>query len=283
MRKNRLLKVSLAIAMLLIAALCVFNYAGNFNPKLPSAYTTSDNIYSEDLSKYFQGYEGCFLLYDIRTSKYVIYNDKVSKERFSPCSSFKIYNSLIGLETKVLQNEDTTFKWDGKKYEFESWNKDQTLKSAVADSVVWYFEKSAAEVGSERMQKYIDSMNYGNKDISSGITNFWLYPNSLKISPREQVELLRKLYDYKLPFSRENIDIVKKIIVLSDKNDIKFSGKTGSGIIDNKRIMGWFVGYVEKGGNVYFFVTNIRSSENAGGDKAKEISIQILKDKDILK
>jgi len=101
------------------------------------------------------------------------------------------------------------------------------------------------------------------------------------------VGILRKFYDYQLPFSKRNIDIVKKIIVLSEDNGAKLSGKTGSGSTPNseKYINGWFVGYVEKDENVYIFATNIEanatSDKSADGQEAKEITLKILKDKSI--
>lgn len=252
-----------------------------------AAVPKSDKTVLEDLSKYFTGYEGCFVLYDKEKSEYTIYNEPKSKKQVPPCSSFKIVNSLIGLETKVVEDENTVFKWDGTNYPIESWNKDHTLKSAVANSVVWYFQRLASQVGKERMQEYIDRVNYGNRDISGGITEFWLQ-SSLKISPMEQVGILKQFYDYKLPFSKRNIDIVKSIILLSNENGVRLSGKTGSGPIlsSDKYVNGWFVGYVEKGQNVYIFATNIeangKTDKNAGGNEAKEITLKILKDKKLL-
>lgn len=242
----------------------------------------NEKITSENLDKYFKGFDGCFVLFDQNQDEYSIYNKTKSEEQISPCSTFKIVNSLIGLETNVLQDENTTFKWDGTKYPIESWNKDQTLQSAVSNSVVWYFQEVASKVGQERIQSYINKINYGNRDISGGITKFWLQ-SSLKISPREQVDMLRNLYNNKLPFSARSVDIVKKILILSNSNGIVLSGKTGSGTFDKKGVNGWFVGYVERDGNVFFFATNITAKDNASGAKAEQITKQILYEKNILK
>ena len=120
----------------------------------------------EDLSAYFAGYDGCFVLYDPENNAYKIHNKEKSTKRLSPNSTFKIYNSLIGLESGVLKDENTMFKWDGTKYEIESWNRDHTLASAISNSVVWYYKKLASQVGEKTMQEYIDKIGYGNKDIS---------------------------------------------------------------------------------------------------------------------
>jgi bla regulator protein BlaR1 len=234
-----------------------------------------------DLSTYFANYDGCFVLYNPENNTYIIHNKDKSIKRLSPNSTFKIYNSLIGLESGAIKNENTMFRWDGKKNDIETWNKNHTLASAFSNSVVWYYKMLASQVGEKTMQEYVDKIVYGNKDISGGINKFWLQ-SSIEISPMEQVELLRKMYYYELPIAKENIDIVKKIMVLSNENGTVFRGKTGSGAKDNEYINGWFVGYVEKEGKVYFFATNIEAEKDAGGKQAKEITIRILKDKDLL-
>ncbi len=272
------------ILSLLILTFFTVNAGCSNTSNVSKDLKNNEKVISEDLSEYFVGYEGTFVLFDKNKNEYTIFNEEKSLKQVPPCSSFKIINSLIGLETKVIEDENTTFKWDGTKYPIESWNNDHTLKTAIQNSVVWYYQKLASQVGEEKMQDFLNKINYGNKDISGGITTFWLQ-SSLKISPREQVDVLRKFYDYQLPFSKKNIDIVKNIIVLSDENGIKLSGKTGSGLMpnDEKFINGWFVGYVEKDKNVYIFATNIEandsSDKSASGQEAKEITLQILKDR----
>ena len=244
----------------------------------------ADLVVKEDLAKYFTGFNtGTFVMYDEVNDKYIVFNETQSMKRLSPCSTFKIYNSLIGLETGVLDQEDvyTLFKWNGKQYTFPAWNRDQTLASATKDSVVWYFQELAQRIGTERMQAGLDTIDYGNRDISGGLTTFWL-GSSLQISAREQVDLLHGLYAGKLPVSPQNLEIVKKNITLSEDDNIRFMGKTGSGLQDDKWILGWFVGCVEKQGHRYFFATNIQAPDGAIGGKAREITKSILKDLEIL-
>lgn len=238
----------------------------------------------EDLSSYFTGYDGTFVLYDMNHREYTIYNKQKSEKRVSPNSTFKIPHALIGLETGVLQDENTTFQWDGTIYPFPEWNKDQTLSSAIKNSTIWYFQEVAKQVGESREKEYLCKFSYGNQDISGGLTNFWLQ-SSLQISPKEQVEFLRKFYANQLPISKGNIDIVKKIMVLEEKNGAILFGKTGTGWKDAQLngipVNGNFIGYVEKDGNTYLFATNIEATENASGGKAKAITLSILQNKQI--
>lgn len=244
-------------------------------PKLQQSVTY------EDLSSYFKEYDGSFVLLDLESGHYQVYNDANSKKRVSPDSTYKIISSLVGLETEVVTNENAQMEWDGTIYPFEQWNKDQTLTSATINSVSWYFQKVDSLVGKTRIESYLKQMGYGNVDLSGGINEFWL-ESSLKISPIEQVKILEKLYTYELPFSRRNIDIVKKTIKLSDQDKITLYGKTGTGIVNGNQLNGWFVGFVESKGKVFAFATNIQGKVWTDGATAKTITLSILKDKNIL-
>ncbi len=266
--KKRLLTLTLCFMLLSFAINCV---------------SAAEVTIRADLGKYFEGFTGTFVMYDQTNDNYVIYNEPQSKKRLSPCSTFKIYNSLIGLETGVLDQEDvyTLYKWNGTKYDFPYWNHNHTLASATKESVVWYFQELATRIGNERMQEYLNKIDYGNHDISGGLTTFWLR-SSLQISAMEQVNLLNKLYSNQLPFSAETQAVVKKNITLSDSNGIKFMGKTGSGFQDGNYMLGWFVGCIENQGRRYIFATNIEAADGAMGGKAREITKLIAKDLEIL-
>jgi beta-lactamase class D len=254
--------------------------AGTPNTPLPMPMPTITAMLVSDvkpeLEKYFQGFTGAFVLNSLKNDQYIRYNPQRCAERFLPASTFKILNSLIGLETGVIPDENYVIKWDGTKYPSPAWNQDHSLKTAIQNSVVWYYQELARRVGKEKMQHYINVVGYGNKDISGNIDSFWL-DGAIRISADEQIELLKQLYQDDLPLSQRSMKIVKEILLLEKTNTYQLSGKTGSGQM-GARSIGWFVGYVEEKGDVYFFATNIEdSSEAANGLKAKEISLDILR------
>jgi beta-lactamase class D len=228
-----------------------------------------------ELEKDFQGFKGAFVLYDLKGNRYVRYNPERCAERFIPASTFKIMNSLIGLETGVIPDADYVIQWDGTPYDIPAWNQDHTLQTAIQNSVVWYYQELARRVGEKRMQQYVDAADYGNRDISGKIDTFWL-EGGLRISAEEQVEFLKRLYKGELPFSQRSMNIVKEILVLEKTDTFQLSGKTGSA----QRVtppVSWFVGYLETKGNVCFFATNIEGSDGTG-DQAREIAQNILQD-----
>jgi bla regulator protein BlaR1 len=267
---------------LLMGCLVLTNAKGMTGPVQEAASPElRRGIVYEDLSDYFKEYDGAFVLLDVESGSFLVHNDAGSRKRVSPDSTYKIMSSLIGLETGVLEDENTQMKWDGTVYPYAQWNKDQTLASAMESSASWYFQKLDAYVGKTGIENYLNQIGYGNVDLSGGMNDFWL-ESSLKISPVEQVKLLEKLYTYELPFSRRTIDIVKKAIKLSEQDKIALYGKTGTGIVNNDQLNGWFIGFVENEGKAHIFATNIQGKARTDGATARNITLSILNDKNIL-
>lgn len=240
----------------------------------------SNRTLNEDLSHYFAGYDGSFVLYDMKANQYHIYNENQSKLRVSPDSTYKIYSALFGLESDAITSENSTMNWNGIHYPYESWNRDQNLSTAMKNSVTWYFQDLDKRTRLDRLQAYFNQIGYGNRNLSEGITQYWL-ESSLKISPIEQVQLLKAFYTNQFGFKTKNIQTVKDAIKLEEKNGSLLSGKTGTGMVNNKNINGWFIGYVETKDNTYFFATNIQKEDNANGSIAAQITLSILRDKGI--
>lgn len=272
-------KIKKLIIFTLLACIVLTNGKGMPNPALgiELSESPSDVIY-EDLSSYFDNYDGSFVLFDMKEDKYRIYNKLKSQERVSPCSTFKIITALIGLENEILENKNTELKWNGTRNLFQQWNQDHTLASAMEYSVNWYFQEVNKEIGEKEMAEMMEIIDYGNNDISAGITKFWAQ-SSLKISPIEQVDILKKIYNYDVPFTKGNIDVVKDILKIARSKDSILSGKTGTGGTNNKSINGWFIGHIAKGDNQYIFAVNIEGEDKADGVNARRIALSILKDK----
>lgn len=240
----------------------------------------SEQTVYEDLSEYFAGFEGSFVLYDMQADQYRIYNENKSTLRVSPDSTYKIFSALFALESNVITNENSTMKWNGRQYPYDAWNRDHDLFTAMKNSVNWYFEDLDKRVQQDDLQAFLKQIGYGNTDFSGGIGPYWL-ESSLKISPVEQVQLLKAFYTNQFGLKEKNVQTVKDTIRLEGKAGKQLSGKTGTGAVNNKNINGWFIGYVETHENTYFFATNIENEDKAKGSKAAEITLSILKDKGI--
>jgi beta-lactamase class D len=236
-----------------------------------------------DFKKYFDEYgnEGCFVLYDLKNNTYLKYNSTRCAERFIPASTFKIFNSLIGLESGAVKDELEVFKWDSVNRSYDSWNQDLDMVKAFKFSGVWYYQELARRIGEKNMQKYISLNHYGNENISGGIDLFWL-DGGIRISADEQIEILKKLYHNELKFSQRSMDIVKRIMIYDQNDKYTIRAKTGWALRVEDQI-GWFVGYVVKGENVYFFALNVESKEpEEGFVSRKEITFKILKNLGVL-
>lgn len=228
-----------------------------------------------DLDNYFGEFRGTFIMESLKEGTVVTNNSAEPDRRSSPCSTFKIFNSLSALDCGVVRDENEGKRWNGKEYAIKSWMQDHTLSTAVSNSVVWYFQDLAGRIGPERMQKYLNSCQYGNADISSGITRFWL-GESLEISPREQVDFLKRLVKDELPFSRRSMAIVRGMIKVKETDRGTLYGKTGTDMKDGKLTLGWFVGYLATASDIHVFATRIEADDNCRGAYARAITEKIL-------
>ncbi|GAA0614791.1 BlaR1 family beta-lactam sensor/signal transducer [Virgibacillus siamensis] len=234
----------------------------------------------EDLSSYFNEYNGSFVLYDLQQRQYTIYNKDKSTLRVSPNSTYKIYSALFALESKVITQKNTAMKWNGKAYPYPAWNQNQDLFTAMQNSVTWYFQRLDKKVQMENIKTYLEKINYGNQNVSSGIEAYWL-ESSLKISPIEQVQTLKDFYTNEFAFNAKNVNLVKEAIKLETKDNAALYGKTGTGTVNENNVSGWFIGYIETSNNTYFFATNIENGTHANGSIAAKITKSILQDKGI--
>lgn len=237
---------------------------------------TSDNVKTDNsLQKFFDEYkvDGSFALYDNGRGEVKVYNLKKDTTRTVPASTFKIVSALIALHTGTVINDSAVIKWDGVTREVANWNQDLTLTDAFRYSAVPHFQEIVRSIGRDTMQKWIDSLNYGNMKIGPAVDSFWL-DNSLLISPDEELGLVKHLYFDKLPFSKGAQQAVRNMMLQEDNSNYKLSYKTGWGTDVQGHAVGWVVGWIEENKHPYFFVLNIDTPNP--GDHFGENRLKIL-------
>jgi len=234
--------------------------AGTFPSRVFANVAPQRSEIRDGLAKRFadEGTAGTFVGY--KTDDYLIIasDSNRSGQAFLPASTFKIPNSLIALETGVVGDPDKdVFKWDGVKRSIEAWNQDHTLRSAIAASAVPVYQEIARRIGAERMQKYVDLLEYGNRNIGGGIDQFWL-TGDLRIDPIQQIDFVDRLRRGVLPVSKRSQDLVRDILPVTKAGDATIRAKTGLlGAELGKPSLGWVVGWAEKGSAQTVFALNI--------------------------
>jgi beta-lactamase class D len=249
-------------------------------------WACSPNNVKEDssLGKYFDENKvtGCFAMMDNGTGEFTVYNlARYRDSSYLPASTFKIVNSLIGLQTGVITNDSMVIKWDGIKRPVEEWNKDLTMYEAFRVSAVPYYQEVARRIGKDTMQRWLDSLSYGTKKITTRVDSFWL-DNSLKITPDEQLGLVKKLYfDQLFPFFKTYQEMVKRAMLMENNSNYRLGYKTGwSGWNEQTgKHIGWMVGWIEENRHPYFFVLNIESPDR----NFDMVTVRLKMLKDILK
>ena len=202
--------------------------------------------------------DGCFTLFNNATGKVTVYNMALDTMRFLPASTFKIVSSLIGLETNKILDEKMVIKWDSVKRWNDEWNRDLTMQQAFTASDVNYYQEVARRVGKDTMQRWLDSLHYGTQKITTKVDSFWL-DNSLKISPDEQLGLVKRLYFDQLPFQKRNQQIVRDMMVQENTTQYTLAYKTGWGFDEKGGNIGWIVGWIEENKHPYFFTLLVKN------------------------
>lgn len=214
-----------------------------------------------DLSGHFTGLDGTFVLLDAANDRYVRYRADRANERFAPCSTFKIPNTAILLESGTASDPAHTLAYDPSYKQPAQWARDFDLQSAFKASALWYYRQMALRLGLESEQRFLKQFGYGNADASTGFQGpFWV-DGSLRISPNEQVEFLRAFYEERLGLSARTTRLTKEIMLVEESPNWRLSAKTGACRPSGEQTSNWYVGYVEKGDKVYYFAIQLAAQE----------------------
>jgi beta-lactamase class D len=239
---------------------------------------SSQNEHKKEWERIFKKYNinGTFVLKNISNNQLNIYNKERSDSSYLPASTFKILNSMIALQTSAIKSVDDTIKWDGKDKGWKFWNKDQTMKSAMPISCVWFYQDLARRIGKEKMQNWINKVDYGNRNIKKEIDNFWL-EGDLRITANEQISFIEKLINNELPFDKQIQETVKEIMITDENKTYTIHSKTGW-----TNNIGWNVGYVETKNNKWIFAMNMNIINKQDAKYRKKITYEILKSEKII-
>jgi beta-lactamase class D len=215
---------------------------------------------------------GCFMLLELGDGPPRVAGEQPCEQQTTPASTFKIPHALIALDTGVVKDPDAKAKWDGKKGWSDAWNRDHSLRTAIYESVVWFFQGTARAIGEARMREYLTALDYGNAKVEGAIDMFWLDEGSLRISGEEQLDFMARLYRGELTRGEEHVPMVREMLVrpvdsyagrvpegtVLPKVDpaLVFSAKTGTGSQGDSAVT-WLVGHVACPGREHVFVSRV--------------------------
>ncbi len=187
------------------------------------------------------------------------------EERFVPASTFKVPHALIALDTGAVHGPEEEFAWDGQDREVAAWNRNHTLRTAIRDSAVWYFQRVAPRIGRARMRDALGRYGIGNGRIGEDLTRFWL-DGSLMVSPVEQVHFWRRLHEDRALARTEAVHDVLEMTIQSQSAQATLRGKTGWSLLSP--IGGWFVGSLEEhdSGHLTTFAVHLRAERPYDSD-----------------
>ena len=188
-----------------------------------------------------------------------------ARRRLAPCSTFKIPNASIGLESGVIPSPTHVLQYDEKKHKTQAfwpqeWSRDQDLKNAFRVSAVWYFREIATRVGQNKMDGFLNRFQYGNKASSGWNDPFWI-GSTLRISPVEQVEFLDKFFRNEFGLSPKTVAALKDFMRQVEKDGRVLHYKTGACTDRDAGPEVWLVGFVQNGAQRTYFAMNAGSAK----------------------
>ncbi len=242
-----------------------------------TAVGANQNFFEEE----FVEKTGCFILIDLKKNEsFEEFNPKRCRTRLAPMSTFKIPLTIMAFDSGYLTSPAQVIEWDGKGRGRESVNRDQTARTFLKSSVIWVSRLIVKFLGKKRLQRYVDSFDYGNKQVTGNLGSFWLSRGSVKISGYEQVEFLSRFWQGELLAKREAVALTKSSLPTQRIGKWSITGKTGTGCVDEGcmkkpgRQLGWFVGVAESHEKVYAFALNFTDrvpQKGFGGPRARKI------------
>lgn len=240
-----------------------------------------------DCDSIFKQNHGAFVLYDFHKDNYKVYNYDNAKTEYPVHSTSKIVWSIISLEEKLIKNQDDVVLWDSIRYPRQSlfnksWAKNQTIVTALNQSVNWYYFDLLSLMTPEMVEKYLNNLDYKTGFKVEKVDYIWLTAN-IKKSALDQIDFLKRLYSNNINISEKTLEIIKAGLIHQRTDDYIMYSKGGLGPIDSQNQIGWYIGFVEKGKDVYFFALYVISKDQALAGKLRiDYSVRILKSLEII-
>ncbi|MBY0534651.1 MAG: class D beta-lactamase [Chitinophagaceae bacterium] len=244
------------------------------------ASCTPDNIKEDDsLKTFFDEHKstGTFGLYSNGTGSFNIYNlSRFADSTYTPASTFKIVNSLIGTELGIVPNDSTVLDWGFRVSGRTECDTPLTMREAFRRSCPNWYQKLAQKIGVATMQRYLDTLGYGARYkkfvIKNNLDTFWLN-NDLKVTADEELGVVKKLYFNQLPFQNRTQELVRNMMLWEDNANYKLYYKTGWGTTPSGNQLGWIVGWIEENKHPYFFALQVESPDSKIDMKTVRLSI----------
>ena len=232
---------------------------------------------SEDVAALFAERDlyGTFVLYDVAGDKLIGHNRTRAQISYIPASTFEIPASLIGLAAGTAPNVDVVLPYGGKPQAVKAWEQNMSLREAIKVSNVAIYQDLARRTGLKRMREGVRALQYGNQEIGNIIDDFWLV-GPLKISALDQVQYLARMGQLQLPYPRRTQIAIRNIIFLEYGSNWALYGKTGWATTEEPKV-GWWVGWIQKGDEIYAFALNLDMPSVEDASKRIEIGKASLK------
>lgn len=229
-----------------------------------------------ELEKVFKerGLSGTFVLFDAAADTMLVWNEERATQRFAPAATFRIANTLIGLDVGAVKSIDERVPYKPAHYRDHDGNerlrpllygsrayasppiRQMELRKEMRISRSPLFRQLARQIGGERMRAGMAKLTYGNMQSGGQVDRFWR-DGSLQISAVEQAEFLSKLAKGTLPVAKKALDQTRELTLQEQTAGYKLHSKSGLLTTGSNSQLGWWVGWVERENEVFSFALNV--------------------------
>lgn len=232
-----------------------------------------ENVFKE------RGLSGTFVMFDAAADTMLVWNEERATQRFAPAATFRIANTLIGLDVGAVKSIDERVTYQPAGY--RNYDANERVRPYIYGSRAFtspsirqmelrkemriahspLFRQLARQIGGERMRAGMAKLTYGNMQSSRQVDGFWR-DGSLQISAVEQAEFLSKLAKGTLPVAKKALEQTRELTLSEQTASYKLHSKTGLLVTGSSSRLGWWVGWVERENEVFSFALNVDMTGN---------------------
>lgn len=225
---------------------------------------TEDAAIGEIFSKH--NVKGTFGMFDNSRGEFTIYDLKRFRTVQSPGQTFHLFETLVALHTGKLTDDSSQV------VSRDSSGSSMSIYQAFRLNSIPHFRALALNIGTDTLQRWVDSLKYGNKRLGRQLEQCWMN-DTLKISADEQLGFMKRFYFRQHPFRESVQESVKKMMVVVNNSNYQLAYLQAA-VLNGTSTLAWVIGWIEENRHVYPFVLNfdapLRLDTDAEGKKLTE-------------
>jgi len=234
----------------------------------------------QSLQQLLRAHAAAVAVVELPTGAFFRFDEERCRQPFPALNTIQVPLALLALDAGILKDPQTVLAWNRLKYPLPEdetvtvWGQDHTLRSAFQQTVPWFFQELAQRIGPAALQRGWGKLNYGQPDFQSS-TGVGEIGERLAVSIEEQLAFLQRLYEMRLPISKQAQRTVRELLIHEETANYTLRSVAGYGMLENGKSLGWLVGWLETRTTVCVFALNLTGADS---EAVREPARQLLRE-----